>query len=286
MENANILKRLPEQGWWTGFANLFRQASGRFWRTKRWVVQTIFWLVFLNGLLAAFIWPDRASLITAMKVPIPANITPMQTLDFDPLANVLIMVVVFMGLGIPISTVIAGQDAIIGERQSGTAAWVLSKPVTRTAFILSRLAAGAIGILVTGVVIQYIVTYFQLSLLIGEPLPIAGFLGSMGLMALLTMYYITLTFMLGSIFKNRGPVMGISMFMALAGPAILVKTVPFLGFVTPWSFIMDDPYGNMPMALALLRGQPIVSVVPIVSTALLCVVFAAVTILRFRREEF
>ncbi len=286
MGNANTLRMLPEQGWLSGFANLFGQACGRFWRTKKWIIQTVFWLIFLNGLLAAFIWPDRAALIAAIMVPIPANLTPMQTLDFDPLANALIMIVIFMGFGIPISTVITGQDAIIGERQSGTAAWVLSKPVTRPAFILSRMAAGAVGILVTGVVIQNIVVYSQISLLIGEPLPIAGFLGSMGLMALLTMYYLTLTFMLGSIFKNRGPVMGIVMFMALVGPAVLVKTVPYLGSVTPWSFIMDDPSGNMPMALALLRNQPIASVAPILGTALMCVVFTVIAILRFRREEF
>ncbi len=285
MENANVLKRLPEQSWLTGFANLFRQASGRFWHTKKWVIQTIFWLVFLNGFLAVLIWPDSAALIAKGKEPIPANLTPMQALAKDPLGDAVIMFIVFMGLGIPISAVISGQDALIGERQSGTAAWVLSKPVTRPAFVLSRLAATAIGIIGTAVVIQFAVGYTQLSLLTGGRWPITNFMGAAGLMALMTLFYITLTFMLGSIFKNRGPVMGINLFLSLAGPALLVKMVPLLGSITPWNFIMDDVFGNLPMALALMMGQPI-PIMPVISTALMCVVFTAVAILRFRREEF
>ncbi len=285
MGNTSTLRLLPEQGWSSGFANLFRQASGRFWRTKKWLIQTIFWLAFINGFLAVLIWPGAAALTAAEKEPIPANLTPMEALAKEPLGDPLIMFVVFLGLGISVSAVIGSQDTIIGERQSGTAAWVLSKPVTRSAFILSRLAAGAVGLLVTGVVIQYLVGYTQLSLLTGEPWSIAGFLGSMGLMALLTMFYVTLTFMLGSFFKNRGPVMGIGMFMGLVGPGILVKAVPVFGLFTPLSFIMDDRYGNLPMALALIVGRPI-SLVPVILTALLCAVFTAVAILRFRREEF
>ncbi len=285
MGNTSTLRMLPEQGWSSGFANLFRQASGRFWRTKKWLIQTIFWLAFLNGFLAILIWPGAAAMTAAAKDPIPANLTPMEALAKDPLGDPLIMLVVFMGLGISVSAVIGSQDSIIGERQSGTAAWVLSKPVTRTSFILSRLAAGAVGIMVTGVVIQFVVAYTQLSLLTGGLWSIPGFLGSMGLMSLLTMFYITLTFMLGSFFKNRGPVMGIGMFLGLVGPGILVKAVPIFGYFTPWSFIMDDQFGNLPMALALIKGQPI-SLVPVIVTALLCVVFTMVAILRFRREEF
>jgi len=62
-------------------------------------------------------------------------------------------------MALPIVAIIIAQDAIIGERQSGTAAWVLSKPVSRPAFILSKLVAGAIGLLVTGIVIQGVVAY-------------------------------------------------------------------------------------------------------------------------------
>ncbi len=288
MENTNALKMVDEKGWRSGFANLFKQASGSWWRTRKWLIQTIIWLVMLNGSVASQLWKDPAAAIAAaekFKTVSTANLTPMQVLNKDPIGMILIMFVILMGMALPIAAIIFGQDAIIGERQSGTAAWVLSKPVTRPAFILSRLAAGAVGILVTGVVIQGVVLYAQLSLLFGTPWPIAGFLGAMGLMVLLVLFSITLTFMLGTIFKNRGPIMGISLFLALAGPSILVKLVPFLGSITPWSFIMDDPLGNTPMALTLMLGHPI-PIAPVISTVVLCVVFTAVAILRFQREEF
>ncbi len=285
MGNTSYVKMLPEQGWMTGFDNLFRQASGRFWRTRKWLVQVIFWLFFLNGMFAVALLQDPAASISARNTPIPANLTPMQALEYDPIGTSLMVFLAFMGLGLPIVAATSAQDAIIGERQSGTAAWVLSKPVSRPAFILSRLAAGAVGIVVTGVVIQGAAAYTQLSLLIGEPWPITGFLGAMGLMALTILFYLTLAFMLGSIFKSRGPVLGISLFLALVGPAILVKAVPYIGSLTPWNFIMDDRFGNLPLSLALMLGQPI-PIAPVISTAFFCVIFTAVAILRFQREEF
>jgi ABC-type transport system involved in multi-copper enzyme maturation permease subunit len=39
----------------------------------------------------------------------------------------------------PIGVAVLAQGAIVGEKQSGTAAWVLSKPVSRSAFILAKL---------------------------------------------------------------------------------------------------------------------------------------------------
>ena len=41
------------------------------------------------------------------------------------------------------------QRVLVREKQQGTAAWVLSKPVTRTAFVISRLTVNSIAILLT-----------------------------------------------------------------------------------------------------------------------------------------
>jgi ABC-type transport system involved in multi-copper enzyme maturation permease subunit len=56
------------------------------------------------------------------------------------------------------------QDAVVGEKKDGTAAWVLSKPLTRPAFILSKIIANSVGILLTLVVVPCMVAYTILSI--------------------------------------------------------------------------------------------------------------------------
>jgi len=187
-------------------------------------------------------------------------------------------------LALPIAAIVAGQEAIIGERQSGTAAWLLSKPVSRPAFILSKLAASTLGMSVTAVAIQGAVAYSMLSLRIGTPWPLTGFLGSMGMVILNIFFYLTLTYMLGSIFSNRGPVLGISLALALVGPSYL-RAIPVIKDITPWAFFVNITE-DVPLGLGLALGRSPASVTSIIGTTLICLVFIAVTLLRFQREEF
>ncbi len=66
---------------------------------------------------------------------------------------------IFAGLFPAVGVVIIMQGVVVGEKKSGTAAWVLSKPVTRPAFILSKVIANSLGVLVTMVVLPGIVAY-------------------------------------------------------------------------------------------------------------------------------
>ncbi len=284
MENTNELRMVNERGWPMGFANLFHEANGSFWRTRTWLVQVVLWLIMLNGMFAIFLWKTPPE-VGAETVASIESLSSLEAIQQDLTASAFAVFLVYCGMGLPIAAIIFGQDAIIGERQSGTAAWVLSKPVSRPAFILSRLLARTIGILVTGVVIQGVIAYIQVSFKIGAPWPIAAFWGAMSLVFLNFIFYLTLTFMLGTIFKSRGPVLGIGLAMAIVGPAILAKMLPFCNVFTPWSFLLPVSE-DMPLGLALAFGQPLASVTPIVGTVLACLVFTVVAILRFRREEF
>jgi len=283
MNDTSTLKVIIGHGWRMGFTNLFHAASSSWWSTKKWLIQTIIWLLFLNGMLAVFLWkaPTETSSVTAA----PYNsFTSMEAVQHDQTVSALVVFLTFSAFALPVVAIIAGQEAIIGERQLGTAAWVLSKPVSRPAFILSKLAASSLGILVTGVVIQGLVAYVQLSLRTGSRLPIAGFSGAMGLLFLNCMFYLTLTYMLGSIFTNRGSVLGIGLATALIGPTIL-GSLPVFGEFTPWSFFVPVTEG-VPAGLAVALGQPLASVTPIICTVLWSILFIIVALIRFEREEF
>ena len=56
------------------------------------------------------------------------------------------------------------QRVLVREKNSGTAAWVLSKPVTRTAFVVSRLVVNTIAILLTSVLVPGLIFYITLGL--------------------------------------------------------------------------------------------------------------------------
>lgn len=281
MENTIRLQKKFGRGSLVGFGNLFQVSNASWWHTKKWLIHTVLWFVVLGGIFSAGVWAVPIETVTEFTGA--QSSLSLGIILQNKFGMALMNFFLYAGLALPIAAIITGQDAIIGERLTGTGAWLLSKPLSRAAFILSKLAASTIGLVVTGIVIQGVLAYAQLSLRIGSPWSM-GFFSAMGMVFLNLFFYLTLTFMLGSLFTNRGIVLGISMGLALAGPLAL-HSLPIIKDITPWNFFM--PMDNViPPCIPLALGQPVESVIPIIGTALMCLVFIAVTLWRFQREEF
>ena len=58
---------------------------------------------------------------------------------------------------IGIGVIVTVQGAIVGEKELGTAAWVISKPVSRASFIVAKLVGHGVGFLVTALVVPAVV---------------------------------------------------------------------------------------------------------------------------------
>ncbi len=84
------------------------------------------------------------------------------------------------GMALAIGAIVLVQDAIIGERQLGVTEWLLSKPVSRPAYVLSKLLAHGLGVLVILVGLQGALGYGLLSLAVGEPFPLPPYPGGHG----------------------------------------------------------------------------------------------------------
>jgi ABC-2 type transport system permease protein len=177
------------------------------------------------------------------------------------------------------------QDAIVGEKQSGTAAWVLSKPVSRPAFIVSKIIPNAIGVLVTMVLIPGAVAYAQIALATGTAIPPLQFIAAQGILWLNLIFYLTLTLMLGTLFNHRGPVIGLALAF-LFGQQYLVGLVPALIKVLPYTLALPIDENFNAIAASVMLGQAPHSWLPAVSSAVLAVVFVAVSIWKFNQEEF
>jgi ABC-2 type transport system permease protein len=177
-------------------------------------------------------------------------------------------------------TVITVQGAIVGEKQLGTAAWVMSKPASRAAFILAKILAYASGYWITAIIIPAIILLIVTRQVIPVPLAISSFLIGLALMALGQLFYLTLTLMLGTFFNSRGPVAGIGIAFIMIG-LMLDSFIPFqVLIVTPW------PLADIAGGLTLGSELPSVWPVPIIATSIWIIVMTVVALWRFGREEF
>jgi len=264
---TNTVSLIPrrERGWRMGLANMLAKENGGWWRTRRWWFQCLLAVFLLNGTMALNLKEG----------------------GFENAGLGFLMVSVMAG---PIASVILGQDSILGERHSETAAWVLSKPIWRPAFILAKVIAHGSGLLLAWVVLPVAIAYFQIGKATGDYPDAVGFVKAMGLMYLNLFFYFTLALMLATLFNSRGPVLGIGALLALGGPLGFIaqpitQNASWLMDIMPW--ILTFPVGDkIPLVGYVANGQPLPTLVPIIATVLWCVLFTAVAIWRMSREEF
>jgi ABC-2 type transport system permease protein len=268
MASASVLQPVKESGWRRGFANLLRKENGEWWHTRRWWLQSLLWLLIINGILAIGLW------VVPMMEPAEAG---------DTMENLGIFIQL-MAMFPMFAVIVITQGAVIGEKQSGTAAWIMSAPVSRSAFILAKLVAYALGFFVTIILVQGLVAYVQLSLSDGSPLPLAPYLSILALLSLYLFFYLSLTLMLGTIFGSRGPVLGIAIAVAI-GSMLSIGNV-FASFL-PW-IVVVLPEAIPGILTFLVQGEPLPDVwpIPIILMSLYSLLFIALAIWRFKREEF
>jgi ABC-2 type transport system permease protein len=269
--SANEILLLPrrERGWRMGLTNMLSKELAAWWRTRKGWVQCLVALLLLNGILA---------------VDLRGNSGP------NAIENATLAFLISAALFVPVAAVSLAQDSILGEKHSGTAAWVLSKPLRRPAYVLAKLIANGLGLFVAWAALPGIVAYLQLLKPVDgyfTPLRIAGV---MGLDYLNLLFFLTLALMLATFFNGRGPVLGICLVLAWAGPMPFIsdpiqKYASWLYDIMPWRMLIDFNT-NQPLSVYLANGRPLPTVTPIIATALWCVLFTAVAIWRMSREEF
>jgi ABC-2 type transport system permease protein len=260
--NTVFLVPRHARGWRMGLSNMLAKENVAWWRTRRWWMQCLIALFFLNFLMA------------------------MNLIVGGSISNAVNSFMMVAGIVAPIAAIILGQDAIQGERLSGTAAWVLSKPLQRSAFILAKLIAYSVGLLATWIILPGAVAYLELVVFGRVHLPVAGFAAALGLAYLNLLFYLTLVLMLATLLQGRGPVLGITIFLVWAHMITPLGTL--LADIMPWRLLHDLGKNGVLQALGgcLWQGTPLPTVIPIIVTAAWCVLFTGVAIWRFRREEF
>ncbi len=287
MASNSEFQSIGNQGLLQGFTNLLRKENHLWWRTSRWWVQALIWLAIVNGILIMVI-----GVAPKMENPPGQDPNTQTTLataksgDREPLAVLGLTVLMKIGgIALGIGVVVLAQETLIGEKQSGTAAWVLSKPISRSAFILSKVISNSLGILVTMTLVQGGIAYLLIYLITGKIFPILPFAGALGLLFLSLLFWLTLTIMLSALSRSRGLAIGIPLLLLL-GFTLFVQIAPWTAELMPWILTSAVNAASPAMAVALVLGQPIPSLMPVIATLTGCLVFTLVAIWRFRRDEF
>lgn len=250
-------------GWATGFGNLLRKEWRSWWGTRRWAVHLLLWLLIETGFVLMISLEQRHETTAARGLSEGLQIF-FQAGGFFAL----------------IGAVLVSQGAVVGERQGGTAAWVLTKPTTRPAFLLSKFVAITSTFLLLSLLIPAlgVLLVFQG---VWHTQPVAPhFWEALAIQALHQTFYIAFTLMLGTFFDSRGPVGGLALGFWIAG-----NIVP--NFVPQW-VTLATPWPLQRAAAAVAEWQPVGFPiwVPAAATAGAAVLALALGIWRFNREEF
>jgi ABC-2 type transport system permease protein len=177
-----------------------------------------------------------------------------------------------------IAVVAKTQGAIIGEKQLGTAAWVLSKPASRRAFVLAKLAVHFRWLLAVTLLFPAVVFYGLMTAVSTLPPPPLHFLGGLAILALGLLFYLALSLLLGTLFESRGPLAG-SVFGFMVGGFMIASYAPWLTAGFPWLFFQSGYY-------LVTRGEiPAYGLISIPATALWTVLFVFLALRGFERAE-
>jgi ABC-2 type transport system permease protein len=246
---------VKDRGWLSGLRPLLRKEAHAFWGTRACWVQLGAWTLLIQGLL----------LNSLARAHYGAPGTEFVSVGMG-----------FIGAA---GMIVITHNAIVGEKQSGTAAWILSKPVARSAFILAKLLGAATGTVTMVAAVEGAAAYAILAAT-GHAPPALTYLGAMAAIAVYLLFFAAFTLCLGTVFPSRGPVLAIPLLAILAGQLLHLNLADIAAALLPT--------GQAAIGVSASSGGPAPGAALAVTSlyALLAAALVGAAIARFSREEF
>ena len=162
----------------------------------------------------------------------------------------------------------------------------MSKPVTRTSFVVSRLVVNSIAILLTSVIVPGLIFYITLGFSATGWLSPLGYIAGLLIISIHTFFWIALVLMMGSLFESSGVVIAVPIvlfFIFWMGSGI----IPALNYISPALLAFSPAQDQMSaLSVSFMTGAPVFSWLPLISTVVSSVIFVAIALWRFNRQEF
>ena len=173
-----------------------------------------------------------------------------------------------------IALIIATAGAVAGERRSGTAQLVLSKPVSRTAMVVAKAVSNWILLAVAGGVGAALCAGVTAIMFDTTLLP--EFAAMVGVWYVLATLLVALMLLFSVLLKSQAGAAG-------AGIAVFFA----MSILTMWHTARDySPVGLLGLGDRIVLGQPDLSIAwPVVTAIVATVVLVALAALAFKRQE-
>ena len=204
-----------------GFVSLIRKDLLEQWRTFRLPAIGLVFLIF--GLMSPLLAKYTGELVERFAGDIEVSFpTPTFKDAYD-------QIIKNLGQIGPIAAVFLGMGAIATEKQKGTAALILTKPVSRGAFIASKFLA-LLATVSTSVILACAAGYAYTAILFEAP-PFGGYFAFTLLILLSITVYASMTFLASTLFKAplAAAGVGLAAFAITAG----VASLPGIGKYMP-----------------------------------------------------
>lgn len=257
-----------ENGWTCGLRNMVKKENSIWLRKGKWFVHSIIWSIAITGTVTFIMY-----LITTL----PAAVKPEIINNYGMGAAALQFFFNIAGFVSVLAVIILTNDMIISERESGTAEWVLSKPLSRKAFVVSKLIAAVIWIPSIIVILQGFLLII-VAHLFGGTVDIIPFIKGLSLIWLICFFYISMVLFLGTVLTSRGAVFGISFFFFLLG-SIAPLLFPKSYYIMPWKL------ADIAFSVSLSMSWSAKAVLPVIITVLWSLLLIAGSLWRIERIE-
>jgi ABC-2 type transport system permease protein len=250
-----------------GAAILLRKELLEQWRSLRLPLSVVvFALIGFSSPLLARFTPEILQAVGGSVIPIVLP-TPTAADAVDQLAKNLTQLGAFVAI-------LLASGAVAAEKDRGTAALLLVRPVGRAGFLLAKIAA--IGLTLAVSVLVAVAAAWFYTLVLFEPLSVPGTIAAGALDWLFLMAWAAVAFLASTLTRSS---------LAAAGIAIVALiAVGILGIVPALAGWL--PFGLIGVGRALALGlEPPTIWTPIVGTLLLIAACLGLAWLSFRRQE-
>jgi ABC-2 type transport system permease protein len=250
-----------------GLGPMLRKELLEQWRTRRvLVVAVVFTALGIGSPLLARYTPELVKALAGDQFQI---VVPPPTA-----ADAVSQFLKNLGQAGVLTAILLAMGSVAVEKERGTAALLLTKPVSRAAFLFAKLLAIGVTLLV-GLLVAAVAGYYYTAILF-EALPPLGWAAMAGLLLLSLIAYASLTFLGSALTRSSLPAaaIGISALILLA----VISALPTIGPFTPGGL------GALGAALAVGKEPGTVLGPLLVNLAGVVAVFAIAWI-AFRRQE-
>jgi ABC-2 type transport system permease protein len=237
----------------------------RTWRL--WVLPSLFVFVGLSSPVLAKLTPKLLESVAGGQQGVTVTIPDPTTIDayLQFSKNVMQMVL--------IAVIIIAAGLIAAERKSGTAVLVLTKPVSRPAFVVAKFVAN--WVLVAGSTLLGAALCFGVTAAIFDTSVTTEFARATGVWLVFAGMVVAVMTLLSTLIGSQAGAAG-------AGVGFYL----IISIMSAWGPLRDySPAGLVTAGDRLMLGQPVVLVWPLAGAVVLAVVAVAAAALVFQRQE-